>query len=86
MDSVKAFQDVLPSLNLLHFIFFYIFLALEQRLIMEVIEMAKRTESNLEGLNPEKRPSRNVGYQEEMAQEPLSTKQKLNNKRRKKNQ
>lgn len=45
--------------------------------------MAKRTESEIEGMNPEKK--QDFGARIE-AGEPLTVKQKLNNKKRKKNQ
>ena len=55
---------------------------------MEVIRMAKRTASNIGGMNPEKGPDigSRSGYNEETANEPLTEVQKLNNKKRKKNQ
>ena len=55
---------------------------------MEVIRMAKRTSSNIDGMNPEKGPDIGQGQvltRKLQANEPLTVKQKLNNKKRKKN-
>ncbi|MBS4178853.1 small acid-soluble spore protein O [Bacillus sp. FJAT-49731] len=48
--------------------------------------MDKRTASNIEGMNPEKKPSFGAGINEEFANEPLTAAQRQHNKKKKKNQ
>jgi small acid-soluble spore protein O (minor) len=55
--------------------------------LMEVKEMAKRKANHvIPGANAAKAQGQGAGYNEEMANEPLSEMEKQNNKKRKKNQ
>jgi len=46
----------------------------------------KRSANKISGMNPEKGPDFGANFQEEFANEPLTQKQKQNNKKKKKNQ
>lgn len=53
---------------------------------VRIMPRRKRTGSNIEGMNPEKGSNFGAKISEEFANEPLTEKQKQNNKKRKKNQ
>lgn len=58
-----------------------------EKLSLEVKTLSKRKANHvIPGMNAAKSQGMGVGYNEEFANEPLTEKQKMNNKKRKKNQ